>query len=143
GRTAPARSVRCETNGAAEHRGLTGQRVGFGGHQPDHIRARRASSVRSTVQAAIRSSRDGGVSVGGDDGHNHRSDDGCKEKAGSSGGGYPRMGSMHRPRHKIQRAFSSWRVIAFDDNIAYRAAWLGATLRFKLPDAVQAASALS
>jgi len=34
-------------------------------------------------------------------------------------------------------------VIAFDDNIAYRAAWLGATLRFKLPDAVQAASALS
>lgn len=39
--------------------------------------------------------------------------------------------------------FSSWRVIALNDNVAYRAAWLRAIYRLKLPDAVQAASALS
>jgi len=39
--------------------------------------------------------------------------------------------------------FSSWRVIALDHDIACRAAVLRAMYRLKLPDAMQAASALA
>ncbi len=44
---------------------------------------------------------------------------------------------------QYSEVFSSWRVIALNEHVAYRAAWLRAAYRFKLPDAVQAASALS
>ncbi len=44
---------------------------------------------------------------------------------------------------QYSEVFSSWRVVALNEHVAYRAAWLRAVYRLKLPDAVQAASALS
>ena len=44
---------------------------------------------------------------------------------------------------QYSEVFSSWRVIALDYDIACRAAVLRAMYRLKLPDAVQAASALA
>ncbi len=44
---------------------------------------------------------------------------------------------------QYSEVFLSWRVIALNEHVAYRAAWLRAVYRLKLADAVQAASALS